>query len=104
MLSPGEIADINARVDLRDLAERLGAQFRRGRKYGSCPICGGGKSATRFEFKGVVWVCAACGKGGDAIALLREVKGFSFVDAVRELGGEVALSAEERERRETAEA
>ena len=34
---------------------------------GSCPVCGGGARASRFEIKGQGWVCAVCEDGGDAI-------------------------------------
>ncbi len=98
MLSPSEIAAVCDRVDLRQLAVDLGASFRGKARYGRCPICGGGKSAARFEIKpdGRAWVCAVCEDGGDAIKLVMRVKGIKFREAVETLGGPVVLSESER--------
>ncbi len=100
MLSEAQIAEIKARTDLSSLAESLGAKLRRsgGRFVGSCPICGGGKSATRFEIKGAGWVCAVCPDGGDAIRLVQKATGCDFPEALRRLGGAVILSPEEEKR------
>ncbi|WP_127076163.1 DUF7146 domain-containing protein [Rhodomicrobium lacus] len=111
MLSPAQIEDLKARVDLASLAEQLGAKLRRSGRHmmGSCPICGGGKRATRFEIKGSQWVCAVCGDGGDAIKLIQAVTGCDFPAAVDRLGGARPLTREEeakiaavRQRREAA--
>jgi hypothetical protein len=100
MLSEAQIAEIKARTDLPSLAESLGAKLRRsGGKYvGSCPICGGGKSASRFEIKGAGWVCAVCPDGGDAIRLVQKATGCDFPEALRRLGGAAILSPEEEKR------
>lgn len=115
-LSDAQIADLKDRVDLADLAQSLGARLRRsgGRSVGSCPICGGGARATRFEIKQRGWVCAVCEDGGDAIRLLRQATGCDFASAIERLGGPRVLSAEEerslaaaraeREKRERAQA
>lgn len=115
-LSEEQIADVKARADLPGLARDLGANLRRsgGRFVGSCPICGGGKRATRFEVRGDGWVCAVCSDGGDAIRLVRKVLGLDFAGAIERLGGpRVLTSAEsarlaaqrrEREAKERAEA
>ncbi|TCR69706.1 CHC2 zinc finger domain-containing protein [Bosea sp. BK604] len=96
-LSEAQIADLKARVDLGGLAQELGARLRRagGKIVGSCPICGGGARATRFEVKGEAWVCAVCCDGGDAIRLVRQAIGLDFAGAIERLGGPRALSAEE---------
>ena len=96
-LSEAQIADLKERVDLADLAQSLGARLRRsgGRFVGSCPICGGGARATRFEIKQNVWVCAVCEDGGDAIRLLRQATGCEFASAIERLGGSRVLSADE---------
>lgn len=115
-LSEAQIADLKERVDLANLAQSLGAKLRRsgGRFVGSCPICGGGARATRFEIKAHSWVCAVCEDGGDAIRLVRQATGCDFASAIERLGGPRALSAEEerslaaaraqREERERAQA
>jgi hypothetical protein len=104
MLSRPEIQELCARVNLRELAQGLGAVFRGRARYGSCPLCGGGKATARFEIKrgaeGEVWVCAACCQGGDAIKLVMLVKHLGFAEAVAELGGAPSLSPSEIARRE----
>ena len=103
MLAASEIGEINAKVDLRALAVSLGATFRGKSRYGACPICGGGKTAQRFEIKtkggAQHWVCAVCNAGGDAISLVRAVKGCDFRAAIEELGGRPSLSQAEMDKR-----
>jgi hypothetical protein len=91
---------VKARVDLAGLAQDLGARLRPsgGRFVGSCPMCGGGNRATRFEVKSEGWVCAVCCTGGDAIALVRKVLDLDFAGAVERLGGPRVLSAGESEK------
>jgi hypothetical protein len=115
-LTEAQIADVKERVDLVRLAGDLGARLRKsGTKWvGSCPICGGGQRATRFEIKGDGWVCAVCEDGGDAIRLVRQVSGCDFASAIERLGGPRVLDQEEerklqsqraeRERKEKAQA
>jgi len=99
MLSRDQIDDVLDRVDLKSLAEQFGAEFRPRKKYGSCPLCGGGKSTTRFEIKDArTWVCAACGQGGDAIALVRQLRGLSFEEAIASLGAPQQLDREASEK------
>jgi hypothetical protein len=101
-LSPASIADVNARADLGALAQEFGATLRRSPRglVGACPLCGGGKRATRFEIKGAAWMCAVCAQGGDAIALVRACTGRDFRGAVEFLGGARALSPDEERRLE----
>jgi len=63
----------------------------KGGEYASpCPMCGG---EDRFRVwpeqgkNGTYW-CRGCGKGGDAIQLLRDAKGFGYKEACRLLGQE----------------
>lgn len=59
---------------------------------GGCPVCGddGKRDADRFSInaKKNVWLCRVCGKGGDAIELVRHVEGCSFSEAVTAITGE----------------
>jgi hypothetical protein len=101
-LSDAQIEDLNARADLGALAAQFGATLRKsGRNLiGSCPLCGGGKRATRFEIKdnGALWLCAVCAEGGDALALVQKARGCDFRAAVEFLGGAASLSAEDEAR------
>lgn len=98
-LSPADLADLRARNPVERVAQDLGAVLRReGRRLmGTCPLCGGGKTATRFEVKGDKWVCAVCQDGGDVIKLLQKVTGVSFREAIERLGGVRVLSDAERD-------
>ena len=101
-LSEAQIEDLKGRADLLGLVEKFGGKLRRsGRKQiGACPLCGGGKQATRFEIKadGSSWVCAVCHQGGDAIKLVELARGCTFREAVEFLGGASVLSQEEEAR------
>jgi hypothetical protein len=101
MLSPAAIADLNAHTDLRGLAEQLGARLNK-RGVGTCPLCGGGKTAQRFELKDHEsrWVCAVCDDGGDAIKLVMKARGIDFPAAVDWLGGARQIDPAEAARRE----
>lgn len=54
---------------------------------GPCPKCEG-EDRFGINLKDNVWVCRGCGAGGDAIALVMNVEGLSFIEAVTELTGE----------------
>jgi hypothetical protein len=101
-LSPAQIDELKARVDLVKLAGDMGAELRRhgAAMMGSCPLCGGSKKTTRFEVKGDKWVCAACSEGGDALALVQKVRGLDFRAAVEFLGGAATIDAEQEARLE----
>lgn len=105
-LSEAQIADVLARADLRQIAEQGGAVLRaKGLRFvGSCPLCGGGPRASRFEIEGGRWVCAVCEDGGDAIKLLRRRLNCDFVAAVEMLGGARTLTPEDESREREARA
>jgi CHC2 zinc finger/Toprim domain len=73
------------RSDILDVAWRLGllARLKKcGEEYvGGCPKCGG---RDRFSInpRKQLWNCRGCGRGGDAIDLVRHVTGASFASAV----------------------
>jgi DNA primase len=63
-------------VELR----RVGKSYR-----GPCPIHGGeGPNLSILPERGLFY-CFVCGAGGDGIELWQQVRGVSFVDAVRGL-------------------
>ncbi|RBP03825.1 CHC2-type zinc finger protein [Roseiarcus fermentans] len=103
MLSEAALADLRVRNPVADVAVRLGAVLkRRGRTLmGTCPMCGGGRSALRFEIKrDDAWACAVCADGGDVIRLVERAQGLSFLKAVEWLGGAQDIDPEEAARRE----
>lgn len=103
MLSEAALADLRDRNPVATVAVRLGAVLkRRGRTLiGTCPMCGGGRSALRFEVKrDDAWACAVCCDGGDVIRLVERAQGLSFLQAVEWLGGAQEIAPEEAARRE----
>ena len=103
MISEAQLADLRARNPVPLIAERLGAVLKkRGRALmGTCPMCGGGRSAQRFEVKGEAgWACAVCQDGGDVIRLVERARNVSFLDAVEWLGGAAEIAPAEAARRE----
>lgn len=56
-------------------------------RYTHCPLCGSGtkrKRTSGFSVNPVehLWHCKACNKGGDAIAIIREILGYDFYRSV----------------------
>lgn len=101
MLSADQIHELKERQSLAVVARDLGANLRKsGRKLiGSCPICGGGKTASRFEIKdNKSWVCAVCCDGGDVIRLVQSATGRDFSSAIEYLGGARQLTDDEQRR------
>lgn len=87
-----------------DLVERIRQDVpdlkRQGREWlGRCPFHGG-RSFTVIPEKRF-WYCFGCGQHGDAIKYLREISGCSFLEAVAEMNGGIAVevSREVREAR-----
>jgi CHC2 zinc finger/Toprim domain len=81
------------RADILDVARNLGAKLRRsgGEWVGPCPICGG---RDRFGVNPSkrLWNCRGCGRGGDAIDLVRHLRGSSFAEAVEMVDGSLSDS------------
>lgn len=73
---------VGVRVRLRQRGNRL---------VGPCPICSKdpqSRTDARFEITSAIgWVCAACGDGGDVIALVQRVEGLDFLGAIAWLTG-----------------
>lgn len=100
MISAGALDELRARNPVAEVAQQLGARLKRAGRtmMGTCPVCGGGKTAQRFEIKGEQWVCAVCADGGDVISLVQKVKGLDFRGAVEWLGGARVLDPAEEAR------
>ena len=81
-----ELIDSARRSDILAVAQRYGALKRAGagEHVGPCPVCGG-KDRFSVNVKKQLWNCRGCGKGGDAIALVRHVDGVTFAQAVERL-------------------
>lgn len=54
---------------------------------GICPFHDDHSPSLNVNDRKSVWVCRACGVGGDAISFLRQHKGLTFAEAVTELAG-----------------
>ena len=70
-------------VDILSVAQKLGARLKKmgvAEHGGPCPLCAG---VDRFNVnvKERVFLCRGSGDGGDAISMVRHVRGCSFVDA-----------------------
>ena len=81
-----ESIDRARQSDILAVAQRYGALKRAGagEHVGPCPVCGG-KDRFSVNVKKQLWNCRGCGKGGDAIALVRHVDGVTFAQAVERL-------------------
>jgi hypothetical protein len=80
----------SAKDDIALIAERLGARLKRcgpNERAGPCPRCGG-RDRFSVNIKKQVFNCRGCGVGGDIIALVRHVTGFSYPEALRFIGEE----------------
>jgi len=85
-----DVEDVRERVDLVELVEaETGEAFANGKMC--CPLPGHDERTPSFGvFRGrdgaQRWKCHGCGRGGDAFALLQELRGIGFADALVELG------------------
>lgn len=75
------IAVIGGDTELKYVARTNGGEY-----AGACPFCGDGNDRFRVWPERASYWCRICGQAGDAINYLRDKRGFSFVDAKRELG------------------
>src|SRR5262245_69616 len=98
VISPAALAELKARNPVEAVAARYVA-LRRGGKglIGACPVCGGGRRATRFAvfLREQAWACAVCTDGGDVIRLVERAEGCDFRGAVARLGGAEEIDPEE---------
>jgi len=98
-----DAAELNALIDIRQTAERAGAEFDKSGKRSRCPIHAGDNEAA-FEIfdNGRAWSChtrVECNRyGHDGIALLRALNNWSMQDVAKNIGGE-QIDPQERQRR-----
>lgn len=96
-IDPAELDDLKARQPVYAVAgdwttlRAYRGPNRKGFTHGGpCPLCSSGsgkKTNKQFECNAESFVCAACGKGGDVVALVMEHDGVDFRDAIDRLGG-----------------
>jgi DNA primase len=88
---PFDPEQIKIYITIQDILLDEGIHFRNGRCR--CPIHRG-NNPTSFSFNGKTYYCFSCGSKGDVIALVQELYGLSFKDAVRYLIEKAGLSLE----------
>lgn len=84
-------------MDLLELFRAEGISLKKaasthgGELAGACPVCREGTDRCRVwpALKGGRWWCRICGKGGDAIQYLIEVRGISYPEACNVMGIDV---------------
>ena len=98
-----------ARQEIR-AQKRCTDYFERSKSGGQycCPLCGSGHGphetgALKYYKDTNTWYCFSCGKGGDVIALYREMTGATYNEALVALAGEIGISIDQyRPARESA--
>lgn len=98
-----DTSSLLARIDLsRLVTTNLHGNERE--RYGPCPKCGGeDRFHVRHHQGRDYFFCRKCHeKRGDAIEFMRWLHGYSFTQAVRELGGDVSKFARDKTARATA--
>ena len=86
------LQDLLQRVDIVDVVGRYVPLKKSGANFmGLCPFHG--EKSPSFSVSPVkqFFHCFGCGKGGDAIAFLREHTGMEFMEAVQSLAQEVGM-------------
>ncbi|HRD34253.1 MAG TPA: DNA primase [Rhodocyclaceae bacterium] len=96
MIPQSFIQDLLGRVDIVDVIERHLPLKKGGANYFACCPFHGEKSAS-FSVSPTkqFYHCFGCGVHGNAIGFLMEYSGLSFVEAVKELAGQVGLKLPE---------
>ena len=109
MIPAGFLQDLISRVDIVEIVGRHVELKRGGANYmGLCPFHTEKSPSFSVTPSKQFYYCFGCGASGDAIRFLTEHLGLSFIEAVRDLAQgvglvvpEEAVSADERERRDT---
>lgn len=97
MISQDVINEIKERVEVLDLAERLGVHMRKaGANWvGRCPFHEEKDGSFIIRPSRNDWHCFGCNKGGNVIDFYMEMKGCSFIEAVRELADMKGIQIQE---------
>jgi hypothetical protein len=83
-------------VPVLEVARALGLKPKKaGKEYmASCPLHEDATPSLSLNPRKAVWHCFSCGRGGDGIALVMEVRRVNFQNAVREITGDVQAEKE----------
>lgn len=78
-------ADVAALVTMPELLDTLGIGVNTRTRRAPCPLHNGSNPTAFSWIDGGRWHCHSCGKGGDKLTLVQEVRKCSFLDALRYL-------------------
>lgn len=92
------INEIREKNDILDVVSEYVKLEKRGRNYiGLCPFHDEKTPSFSVSEDKQICHCFGCKKGGNVFQFIQEIKGISFVDAVRELGEKVDIHIEKQE-------
>lgn len=92
------INEIREKNDILDVVSEYVKLEKRGRNYiGLCPFHDEKTPSFSVSEDKQICHCFGCKKGGNVFQFIQEIKGISFVDAVRELGDKVDIYIEQQE-------
>jgi DNA primase len=86
---------VKAAIDIVSLVSGYVSLKKRGRTHvGLCPFHTEKTPSFHVDAGRQTYKCFGCGKGGDVLSFLMEVKGMSFVEALQELAGQAGITIE----------
>lgn len=89
-----DTAALLARVDIVDLIDGYVPLTKEGAEYvACCPFHSEASPSFKVNRAKQIYHCFGCGANGDAIKFLQEHQGLSFIEAVKQLGGDLPASA-----------
>lgn len=92
------INEIREKNDILDVVSEYVKLEKRGRNHiGLCPFHDEKTPSFSVSEDKQICHCFGCKKGGNVFQFIQEIKGISFVDAVRELGDKVDIHIEQQE-------
>ncbi|MCK6424675.1 MAG: DNA primase [Burkholderiaceae bacterium] len=99
MIPAGFLQDLLARADIVDVVGRVVPLKKAGINYkGLCPFHGEKSPSFVVSPSRQTYHCFGCGAHGNAVGFLMEQGGLGFVEAVKELAGEMGVAVPEDER------
>ncbi|HOI07217.1 MAG TPA: DNA primase [Deltaproteobacteria bacterium] len=86
---------VKAAIDIVSLISGYVSLKKRGRTHvGLCPFHTEKTPSFHVDAGRQTYKCFGCGKGGDALSFVMEIKGMSFVEALQELAGQAGITIE----------